>query len=147
MRAMVLWFIFCILTILCFLAPAEGATLRQKQSFFSVMAARLIIQAEAMGYETTLGEAWRSQQQAKFILPTMFDAEKGKGVANSLHLIRLAIDLNLFQGGKYLPKTEAYRPLGEWWEKQSTKEFKFCWGGRFKRTDGNHFSIEHDGVK
>lgn len=111
-------------------------TLRQRQSLFARLVARLIQQAEAMGYEVTLGEAWRTPEQAAW------NAKQGKGTANSLHTIRLAIDLNLFRGGAYLSATEDHRALGEWWERQHPD----CrWGGRFK--DGNHYSLSPDGVR
>lgn len=109
-------------------------TLRQKQSRFARMLASLILQAGVMGYEVTMGEAYRSPEQAAR------NAESGKGIANSLHCIRLATDINLFRGGEYLSSTEDYRPLGEWWESQGG-----AWGGRFN--DGNHFSLAHEGRK
>lgn len=93
------------------------------------MVARLIVKAEDMGYEVTLGEAWRSPEEAA-----------RRGFPGSLHVQRLAIDINLFRGGKYLTRTEDHRPLGEWWE-----SIGGTWGGRFN--DGNHYSLEHRGVK
>lgn len=101
--------------------------------------ARLILKAVEMGYEVTLGDAYRSPEEASRF------ANLGVGITNSLHTVRLAIDLNLFKEGKYLTYTAAYSPLGEWWEKQSTEAYTCCWGGHFK--DGNHFSIEHQGVR
>jgi len=96
------------------------------------MVASLIQQAYALGYEVTLGEAWRSPEEAARL------AKTGAGIAKSLHIERLAIDLNLFKDGVYLSSTAAHRPLGEWWEKQSPD----CrWGGRFARADGNHYEM------
>lgn len=109
-------------------------TLRQKQSRFALMVASLIQQASVLGYEVTLAEAYRSPEEAERL------AKLGKGIRNSLHTQRLAIDLNLFRDGKYLSSTESHRPLGEWWESQGG-----TWGGRFG--DGNHYSLEHGGVK
>jgi len=111
-------------------------TLRQKQSRFVVAVARLIQHATALGYELTFGEAWRTAEQAAL------NAKKGSGISNSLHIDRLAIDLNLFRNGLYLTGTEAHRILGEWWEAQGTD---YCWGGRFG--DGNHYSITPDGKR
>lgn len=102
-------------------------TLRQKQSKFCKMIALLILHAEALGYELTFGDAYR-------------DPRVTYGHKKSLHRKRLATDLNLFKKGKYLTGTESYRPLGEYWE-----SIGGSWGGRFK--DGNHFSLEHGGVK
>lgn len=140
-----LWFFVLLVLVASCAQMAFGETLSQKQSLFSGQVARLLLEAKARGYDVTLGEAWRSPEQAKF--NTRFDAAVGKGVSNSLHILRLAIDINLFRGGKYLSRTEDYSTLGKWWESLSTAEIRFCWGGRFKRADGNHFSIEHDGVK
>lgn len=98
------------------------------------MVTLLIIEAEERGYEVTLGEAYRSPEEAKRL--------KFK---NSLHTQRLAIDINLFKNGRYLDTTEAHRPLGEWWEEQRYYGVKPAWGGRFG--DGNHYSVEHNGRK
>lgn len=114
-------------------------TLRQKQSVFVLRVARLIVKANEMGYELTFGEAWRSPEEAAR------QARSGGGIVRSLHTERLAIDLNLFKDGKWLSSTEAHRPLGEWWERQSTEEAVCAWGGRFG--DGNHYSIAHGGRK
>lgn len=111
-------------------------TLRQKQSKFVVMVGQLIAWAYSKGYELTFGEALRTQEQANA------NAASGKGISNSLHLIRLAVDFNLFINGEYKTDSESYRPLGEYWESLGGS-----WGGRFKRQDGNHFSLEHNGVK
>ena len=109
-------------------------TLREKQSLFVRLVSALIREADARGYELTFGEAYRSSEEAARL------AKAGKGIVNSLHLSRLAIDLNLFKGGRYLSSTAAHRPLGEWWETQH----ELCrWGGRFKRSDGNHYSLAH----
>lgn len=113
-------------------------TLSDKQQRFAVAVARLILKADEMGYGVTLGEAYRTPEQAKL------NAQSGKGIANSLHIQRLAIDLNLFKDGVYLTDSASYRPLGEWWE---TYHDECCWGGRFARADGNHFSWTHNGVK
>lgn len=94
-----------------------------------------------MGFEVTLGEAWRSGPEAERL------AKAGLGVLNSNHCRRLAIDLNLFKDGRWLQSTPDYLPLGLWWERQSTPEATCCWGGRFSHPDGNHFSLEHEGVK
>lgn len=112
-------------------------TLNQKQQRFTVMVGKLIAWAESRGYGLTFGEAYRSPEQAKA------NAQKGSGIANSLHCSRLAVDFNLFINGVYQERTEAYLPLGEYWESLGG-----AWGGRFKtRPDGNHFSLEHNGVR
>ena len=114
-------------------------TLRQKQSAFALLVVHLIQFAYREGYEITLGEAYRPRETAELM------AKKRKGIKNSLHCKRLALDLNLFKNGKYLTSSEAHKPLGEYWESLSTPGLKCCWGGRFG--DGNHYSIAHGGRK
>lgn len=115
-------------------------TLREKQSIFALLSAKLILKANDMGFAVTWGEAYRSPEEAARL------AKLGKGIKASLHTQRLAIDLNLFRNGTYLRLSEDYRPLGEWWESQSFPGVVCAWGGRFaERPDGNHFSIKHNG--
>ena len=117
-------------------------TLRQRQSLFVRLVGQLIARAHEAGYELTFGEAHRPKEQAARM------AQQGKGIANSLHTDRLAIDFNLFRDGVFLTTTEDHRPLGEWWEQLHP----LCrWGGRFKdsqgrsKPDGNHYSLSYDG--
>ena len=110
-------------------------TLRQKQSRFASMVPRLIDKAMEMGYEVTLGDANRDERV--FGAVGVF---KGYGNAGSCHKLRLASDINLFMDGKFLSSTEDHRVLGEWWKKQGG-----TWGGDFE--DGNHYSLEHEGMK
>lgn len=114
--------------------------LQQKQFVFTRLMAELIGHAYSEGYTMTVGEAWRPPETAAIY------AKRGKGIKGSLHTSRLAIDLNLFKGGKYLTGSESYRSLGEYWESLSKKpEYECCWGGRFQ--DGNHFSMSYGGRK
>lgn len=95
----------------------------------------LIDKALELGYDITLGDGFRD--------PRVFGdigVKIGYGHAKSCHKLRLAIDLNLFKDGKFLEGTEAHKPLGEYWESQGG-----TWGGRFQ--DGNHYSLEHEGMK
>lgn len=110
-----------------------------KQQLFSRLVAKLIQHANELGYEITLGEAWRPDETAKLY------EEKGIGSKNSLHRIRLAIDLQLFRDGKWLKETDDHRPLGEYWEKLSTDGCECVWGGHWG--DGNHYSIAHQGMR
>ena len=109
-------------------------TLREKQSLFVMLVGGLIEHAYELGYELTFGEAYRSPEEAERL------ARLGLGIPGSLHISKLAIDLNLFKNGKYLSSSEAHRPLGEWWEEQHELA---RWGGRFG--DGNHYSLNHAG--
>jgi len=116
-------------------------TLREKQSIFAFLLISLFKKAEELGFEITLGEAWRSPEEAERL------AKLGLGIKSSLHTQRLAIDLNLFKDGHFLTATEDYLLLGQAWESLSLDNINCCWGGRFKKKDGNHFSIEHGGRK
>ena len=110
-------------------------SLLSKQSQFARMVPRLIDKAFELGYEVTLGDAYRD--------PRLFGAvgvKQGYGHSKSCHKLRLAIDLNLFRNGKFLSSSEDHRALGEWWESQGG-----TWGGRFN--DGNHYSLEYEGMK
>lgn len=114
-------------------------TLIQKQKIFSRLVASLINYAYAMGYEVTFGETFRPIEVAEIY------ERHNRGIKNSLHSIRLAIDLNVFKHGLLVTDTMGYLELGEYWESLSTEDYECAWGGRFK--DGNHFSISHNGIK
>ncbi len=112
-------------------------TLGDKQRLFAKLLPGLINQAHLMGYEVTLGDAYRDPR-----LHGATGEKKGYGHRNSCHKLRLAIDLNLFKNGEYLQDTEDHRELGEWWESLHP----LCrWGGRFN--DGNHYSLEYEGSR
>lgn len=108
-------------------------TLGQKQRLFTRLVGRLIEHAYSQGYELTFGATFRAREWGV-----------GKMPERSLHAQRLAVDFNLFKDGKFLTRSEDHLPLGEWWEKQHP----LCrWGGRFRAPDGNHYSMEHEGVQ
>jgi hypothetical protein len=112
-------------------------TLSEKQQLFTKLIAQLILWADEKGMRVTFGEAYRTPEQAAI------NAKKGSGISNSLHTKRLAVDLNLFINGKYQTDSAAYVELGKFWESLGGS-----WGGRFKTNpDGNHFSLEHEGVR
>lgn len=120
----------------------EHMNLVQKQKIMAKLVGKLLTEAYVMGYEVTLGEAWRPQVTADYY------AKHGTGIRNSLHTQRLALDINLFKNGKFLTNSDDYAKLGEWWEQLGpSNNVLTCWGGRFKSRDGNHFSIEDNGVK
>jgi len=110
-------------------------TLGQKQRLFTKKVGLLILYAYELGYELSLGDAYRD--------PRVHGAvgdKKSYSSANSNHKSRLAIDLNLFKDGQYLTTTKDHLPLGEFWE-----SIGGAWGGRFN--DSNHYSLEHNGHK
>lgn len=119
-------------------------TLGQKQRRFVRDVGRLIEFAYAVvciGPDDGLsfGEAWRTPEQS------VLNQQNGKGISNSLHKDRLAIDLNLILDGEYKTNYKDYQTLGEFWESLGDD---YYWGGRFiKLKDGNHFSIGHGGRK
>lgn len=142
-------------------------TLGQKQRRFTRLVGLLIEYAYAHGMELTFSEARRTPEQAAInatpgrvlsrlaaliegaapLLAARFRdiAKRRDGVAGidaSLHVDALAVDLNLFIGGKWQSDSAAYRPLGDYWEGLSPDA---AWGGRFDRPDGNHFSLRHGG--
>ena len=95
-------------------------SLREQQSQFARMVGLLINYATLQGYEITFGDAYA----------------KSGHIEGSFHYKRLAIDLNLFKDGEYLTETQDHRPLGLFWE-----SIGGTWGGRFKKPDGNHYSL------
>jgi len=116
--------------------------LLEKQKEFSVLIADFILRIKHIGYDCTLGEAWRPPEMVKIY------ADRKVGSLKSVHLDRLAMDLNVFKNGILLTKTEDYKEIGELWESMGGS-----WGGRFKssdgtpKPDGNHFSIAFMGRK
>ena len=111
-------------------------TLGQKQRRFAKMVAALIAKAYELGFEVTLGDAYRDPR-----VHGNMGVKLGYGRANSCHKLRLAIDLNLFKDGEFLEQSSDHEPLGTWWEKQGTD---YRWGGRFN--DGNRYGIGRSGV-
>lgn len=111
----------------------------EKQKLFPQLLAKFYMDLKNMGYEFTQGEAYRPPETAKLY------SQAGKGITNSLHCLRLALDLNLFKNNVFLTKLEDYRPAGELWESYSTSQATCAWGGRFQ--DADHFSLSHNGVR
>jgi len=103
--------------------------LGEQQELFAEHFALLLLKALSLGYKFRFEHAKRCHN-----CPV--------GKSNSLHKSKLAFDLTLTKDGKILTKTEEYRELGEWWEKQHELA---SWGGRFN--DGNHFSFTRWGIK
>jgi hypothetical protein len=108
------------------------------QEEFAQSVARLIQKASQLGYGVTFGEAYRTPEQAAL------NAKNGKGISNSLHTERLAIDLNLFKDGRYIVDGEGHMELGAWWKSLGPM---YRHGGDFKRVDWNHYSISPDGIR
>ena len=101
-------------------------SLRKEQSEFAARVPFLILKALDIGYEVTLGDAYR-------------DPRAPYGSPSSKHKRRLAIDINLFRDGEYLTETSDHTKLGEFWE-----SIGGVWGGRFN--DGNHYEAPDHGA-
>lgn len=106
--------------------------LSEHQSAFSQDVARLITRINVAGYHCTFGEAYRTPEQAEIYV------KRGTGIVNSLHIKRLAIDLNLFDNQfQYLTDSKPYEQFGIYWE--SLDSFN-RWGGYFETKYGGHIS-------
>jgi hypothetical protein len=138
-------------------------TLGEKQKLFVRLYSQWLVWALSKGYEFSFGEAKRSDEQSEInaigqagreivarlveksfprLAMTLRNNGKNNGIRFSAHGNQLAMDMNAFKKGVYLTKTEDWTELGEYWESLHP----LCrWGGRFN--DGNHISIEHDGIK
>lgn len=114
-------------------------TLREKQSLFALLFAKLIIYATSeLKLDVTIAEVLRTQAEAAL------NAKQGDGIKNSLHTKKLAGDLNIFRNGVWLQTKEDYKELAFYWKSLHP----LCrWGGDFTHVDADHFSIEHEGVR
>lgn len=108
--------------------------LGEKQELFTRCLIELLLIMHNRGFQVRMGQVERSVEEATRL-----------GKPNSVHTLRLAADLHLFQGGVYLQNTADHAPFGGFWESLN----ELCrWGGRFRPiADGNHYSIEHEGVR
>lgn len=126
------------------------AELRERQFRFMRNVAHLINYAFENGFQVSGGELHRSQEtQQRHV------AEGRSQTMNSMHLKRLAIDLNIFVDGYLLFSNQnkvdgdllKARPLGEMWTGLHPDN---RWGGDFdqdgnplngKFKDGSHFEM------
>ena len=114
-------------------------SLSRKQQDFTKCIGELICYAYRQGYALSFGDAYRDPR-----LHGEFGEKKSYSATNSVHKVRLAVDLNLFVEGEYITDGDhpAYIDLGEFWERLHDSA---RWGGRFN--DANHYSFEHWGCK
>lgn len=113
-------------------------SLNTKQAAFTYKIASLIVWANDQGYDLIGAELFRTPEQAALY------AKQGKGIKNSVHRKKLALDMFLLKDGKISWDPEDYRPIGEKWK---TMHDDARWGGDFPGRDAVHFSFEHNGVK
>lgn len=120
-------------------------SLGDKQRRFALRVSEWLTWVYAQGLAVTFGEAYRTPEQARL------NAASGKGISNSLHTQRLALDVNLFRrnaAGEWEWLSAGSEPewllVGQRWESMGSDH---AWGGRFSRPDANHISIAHNGVK
>lgn len=105
-------------------------TLREQQSKFVQLVAKLIEFAYTHDIELTFGEALRTPEQQQIYI------DKGLSkTSNSKHLIKLAIDLNVFINGEYRTDKPSYQILGDFWK---SLDPECIWGGDWG-WDANHF--------
>lgn len=109
-------------------------TLKERQFIFTKNVMHLLGFAFLHDYKVTLGEIYRTKEQAEIY------AKEGKGILQSLHCKKLALDLNLFTyDGVYITDSESYEKLGTYWESLHPDN---RWGGKFSHKDGNHFEMK-----
>lgn len=115
--------------------------LSELQQEFTRCTAELILFAYRNGFKLTYGDAYRDAR-----VHGELSAKKSYSAANSVHKLRLAVDLNLFVDGKYITdgNCDEYKLLGDYWKAIHPIA---RWGGDFKSGDANHFSFEYGGFK
>jgi len=114
-------------------------TLAEKRQTFTANLAKLIDWATTEpDHAVALDQVKRTPAEAAA------NAAAGSGIKNSLHLLGLAADLLLYVNGQYRYASEDYYDLGQYWKSLHPDN---CWGGDFSRPDGNHFSMQYEGVK
>lgn len=89
------------------------------------------------GLEATWGETYRPPAMA------LLNAKSGAGIANSLHCLRLALDLQMFKNGEYQHDVAVYKIAADYW---LTLDPLCAAGYYFHSVDADHYSITYHGV-
>lgn len=114
--------------------------LSEAQALFSYNVGRLLVHIYQEGYYCTIGEVYRTAEQAELY------AKQGKGIKNSQHCKKLAIDLTIFRPGETQPcEAIVYRPFGVYWKFLDDRN---KWGGDFVKNgkpwpDIYHFEMHY----
>ena len=95
--------------------------LSDQQQLFTRNIGKLIKYAHLMGFGLTFGHAWRSPEEQERLLQAGLSKTR-----NSRHLDRLAVDFNVFLGGRLCLEWESIKILGDYWESLHPKN---RWGG------------------
>lgn len=99
-------------------------TLGDRQEVFSRLLAKLITKIYDMGFHVRMGDVYAKPRNPP------------EHKANSLHYIKCAADLNLFQNGKFLTEEKDHAPFADYWESLHPN----CRNGR-RYGDSNHYEI------
>lgn len=107
-------------------------SLRTEQELFLLDYCKLVEFIFSRGFTCTAGELQRPVEMQKIYV------QIGRSrTMDSLHIKRLAGDLNIFKDGVYITDKETLKPIGVYWESLSPKN---RWGGNFKSfKDCPHF--------
>ena len=112
-------------------------TLNEKQALFTATVAKWMVWCEDNGYPIILAEAFRPPWVAEEY------ARQGKGIKNSVHTKKLAVDVFRVVDGRVTWDLEAYEPIGAKWKSMHPLA---RWGGDFRNRDAVHHSFEHNGI-
>ncbi len=117
-------------------------SLREKRIRFTRNLGRLLLYAELAGICVAVDEVKRSKAQAQA------NAAAGVGIKDSLHVLGLAVDLDLYESngrwmdGKLPIDRDTYKKLADYW---LTLDPDNAWGGSWG--DLRHYSLSHGGVR
>lgn len=106
------------------------------QDAFLTDVCKLIHRAHKGGWVVTAGEIYRTREQQQ----VYFTTGRSKTM-DSMHLQRLAIDLNLFRTAEddrlvVVTDRDAIKPLGDYWTSLHRDN---QWGGNWTFVDSGHF--------
>ena len=106
-------------------------TLGNTQREFSRHIVYLKMHMLAMGYEFTEGDSFRDSR-----VHGVWGKKTSYSHPESLHKVRLAVDINLFKNKVYLTETSDHKDFGDYWCALHPNN---VWGGDFEKKDGNHY--------